>query len=253
MLLSMRILLSLAFSLVLASPLLAETLFSFGGDMVSEAVDSGLVPQQRYDQPAKGDSRIYIGGPGETIFLGRDLEIQGGVEVVKKDSFIDGGQAQCEVVDDGAADYLRLRFQTPPGVTQARCTALVWWPVEFAYGNLARILALSEGGISGSVTSRIVLRDAEGQFYVSSESITGGNGQNSWGIPNPAAASWTIWKPAEADWTNTLDTSGFNDYLRRDSKITGVGWLATATVDDPQGKRYGSNVTISEFAVETAR
>lgn len=254
----MKILLPLTLCLTLFIPASAETILAFGGDWVAESLDSGLIPEQRSGEPTTADSRIFLGSPtakwameAKPSAASSVSQFYGGIEVVKLGTQISGGQAKLQVIDNSAEDYIRLRFQSPPGVTQAHFTAIVWWQVDFTYGDLVRITARSYGGMAGSVVSRIVLRDAEGTFYVSSQSITGGNGRQPWGIPNPSASAWTRWTPAEAGWTRSLNTDRFNDYLIRDSKITGVGWLADTELDNPSGKLYGSDVTIQSFEVIT--
>ncbi|MGC9453127.1 MAG: PEP-CTERM sorting domain-containing protein [Oceanipulchritudo sp.] len=244
----------LIFSFAICFSLGAQvTIVAWGGDYVAANQNSQASLNDIAGVPTASDSIREIGDFGEAVnpaigtdYSGTSAEFFGGSQIAKYGVNSSTGQALAAVRDGGASDHIYFRFQTPSGVTSGDGTAFALWNVSTTYGDLVSVTASSAGGMSSSVTSRIII-NAGGSYYVSSESISGGFGGANWGLNSTELTStdaWAVYNPGSDVWFGNLGSLSFDQTIGSGAEVTEIGWISYKSATS-----VGDDVTIDLFEV----
>lgn len=224
-------------------------LASFGGDYVTENQDTQASLQDIPGTPTASDSIRQIGGFNiaahpSSGYTGPDF--YAGAQAVKIGVNANNGLAEAEIINAGAADYLRLFAQTPSGVGAGSSLSYVFRMdvAPTVYSDLTSFSGQSAGGVSGSLVSRFMLETSDGDFYLSNTSISGGFGGNTWSISDLSTENWALFTPGSDVWQGNFESLDFDTVLSNQT-VTSVGWFASRPVDSGTN----SALTIREFEV----
>jgi hypothetical protein len=205
-------------------------LISWGGDYVTVTQSSQADLQDFAGVPTAADSIRQIGGWGTVLnpvvgvdYDGTSATFKGGVQAVKFGLNAESGLAKAEVIEDLAGDYISLLAQSPSGTTNSHFNYVAMWDLAINYDDLTDISGATAGGVSGSLVSRFIVQTVGGDFYLSSTTISGGNGGALWAIPDLSAELWALYVPGVDNWRGNYDSLNFNTSLAG-ADLQAVGW-----------------------------
>lgn len=256
-------------SLLLFSSLLTaqSTLVEWGGDYVTNDTASMLTQTDDiidYDGDGSADdSRRAIGYdqnfpafgplnyPGPAVYAG--------TEIIKIGSTTANGLVDLNILDNGSMDALRAYYQTPSGIEQGYLAgAFVFKSSSFstgapvAYGNLQGMtMRYGMGGVSGSVTTRFLLIDSNGDAWLSNSSISGGNGTAPFDLNDVSGETWALYEGFNSTVDGIVgilydDGFTFDQTLSHDTQISAVG---VSFIKDPSTGFTNAEMRVTDFAI----